>query len=163
MTTRSAHVQIRVTPQQKAALKRLAAASGQDVSAYILSRTLPADRLRFEEILRLLARSDEHAFALAELNDFLTALAPMEFGEAVAGAELDALSPFLQNYVAALVEQTAELRDVPPPSWTAKVPPLERPYFAAPLASLRLHLLRASPAAFKRRNLFVDSAIGTRV
>jgi hypothetical protein len=43
------------------------------------------------------------------------------------------------------------------------VPPLDEPHFATPLRGLRLHLLRASPVAFKRRNIFVDSSVGDRV
>jgi hypothetical protein len=43
------------------------------------------------------------------------------------------------------------------------VKPLERPWFASSLKSLRLHLLTASPPPFRRRNLFVDSTIGDRV
>jgi hypothetical protein len=44
-----------------------------------------------------------------------------------------------------------------------EVAPLEEPHFGAPLQSLRLHLLAASPVAFKRRNIFVDAAVGDRV
>jgi hypothetical protein len=62
-----------------------------------------------------------------------------------------------------MVEQASQQRDVPPPAWSRDVPPLEEPYFATPLRSLRLHLLRQAPVLFKRRNLFVDSAVGARV
>ena len=163
MASKSQHLQIRVTPQQKAALKRLASAAGQDVSSYVLSRTLPPARLRFEELLTLLRDGTERRYALAELNDLLSALAPTELREAVAHADLAHLSPFLRNYVAAMVEQASYLKRVRPPSWTAQVEPLGTPWFATPLASLRLHLLRASPVPFKRRNLFVDAAVGDRV
>jgi hypothetical protein len=83
--------------------------------------------------------------------------------EAVAHAEMARLSPLLQNYVAAMVEQASFLKRVQPPAWTARIAPLEEPYFAAPLKALRLHLLRASPVPFKRRNIFVDAAVGARV
>ncbi len=69
----------------------------------------------------------------------------------------------MRNYVAAMVEQAAHMKRVRPPAWTARVEPLETPWFATSLESLRLHLLRASPVPFKRRNLFVDSAVGARV
>jgi uncharacterized protein (DUF1778 family) len=163
MGTRSAQLQIRVTPQDKRTLKRLARAAGQDLSSYVLSRALPANRLRFEEILRALAEQEDHRYALAELNDLLTALAPVEISDAVADSDLTGLSPLLSNYVAAMVEQASHLKGVPPPTWAKRVQPLDEPYFAAPLKSLRLHLLASSPVPFKRRNIFVDAALGARV
>ncbi len=163
MAQKSKHVQIRVTPDQKATLKRLAAAAGQDMSSYVLARALPSSRLRFEELLSLLGDGADHRYALAELNDLLSALAPAELSAAIADADLARLSPFLQNYIAAMIEQACYLEGVPPPAWTARVVPLEAPHFAAPLKSLRLHLLRASPVPFKRRNIFVDASVGERV
>ena len=163
MMTRSAFVQIRVTPAEKATLKRLARACGQDLSSYILSRSLPEKRLRFQEILKLLGQERDHRFALAELNDLLSGLAPMEFHGTVQTGDLRDLSPFLQAYVAAMVEHAARLRGVHPPPWTRSVGALPLPWFATPLPGLRLHLLRASPVPFKRRNLFVDASVGDRV
>lgn len=163
MSTRSAFVQIRVTPAEKATLKRLARSSGQDLSSYVLSRSLPATRLRFEEILGILREEADRRFALAELNDLLSGLAPMEFHGTLHTADLAGLSPFLQNYVAAMVEHAAGMKKVAPPSWTRSVEPLPLPWFATPLRGLRLHLLRASPVPFKRRNLFVDASVGHRV
>ncbi len=165
MSTKSQQLQIRVTPDQKAALKRLARGAGLDVSSYVLSRSLPKARVRFGEIIRALCDGEDHRFALAELNDLLTGLTRAQLPDAVAVAppEMRDLSPLLQNYVAAMVEQASHQRKVRAPSWGRDVPPLETPYFATPLRSLRLHLLRAAPAPFKRRNLFVDSGVGARV
>lgn len=163
MSTRSAFVQIRVTPAEKATLKRLARTSGQDLSSYILSRSLPETRLRFQEILRVLGQEGDHRFALAELNDLLSGLAPMEFHGTVQTGDLRGLTPFLQVYVAAMVEHAAQLKEVPPPTWTLSIGALPLPWFAAPMPGLRLHLLRASPVPFKKRNLFVDASVGDRV
>lgn len=163
MAVKSQHIQIRVTPREKATLKCAAAAAGQDVSSYVLARALPAARLRFEEILVGLDEGEDDRYVLAELNDFLSALAPAELGDAVAGADLGRLPPFLQNYVAAMVEQACHLNSVPPPGWAAGVVALDAPHFAVPLKSLRLHLLRAAPVPFKRRNIFVDAALRARV
>jgi hypothetical protein len=168
MQTKTHHVQIRVTASEKAALKRLASRSGLDVSSYVLGRALPSQRLRFEKILGALVEAtdpsvDLRRFALAELNDFLTALAPGEFADAVADADVRSLDSFVANYLAALVEQTAASHSVAPPSWTKTIEPLDEPYFAGGLKSLRPHLLRKAPVPFKRRNLFVDSSLGNRV
>jgi hypothetical protein len=154
MTGRSSQLQIRVTPEQKQALRRLADRAGQDMSTYVLSRALPDAGLRF---------AAEPGFVLAELNDLLSGLAPGEFRAAVESAELAGLTPYLQNYVAAMVELTAHRLDVPPPAWVRDVEPLDAPHFAAPLEGLRMHLLRAAPVPFKRRNIFIDSSVGDRV
>jgi hypothetical protein len=169
MQTKTHHVQIRVTANEKAALKRFASRSGLDVSSYVLGRALPSQRLRFEEIVRALGDATEGRdvaamrFALAELNDFLTALLSGEFADAVTDADVQSLDPFIANYLAALVEQAAARHSVAPPSWTRAIAPLDEPYFAGGLKSLRPHLLREAPVPFKRRNLFVDSSLGDRV
>lgn len=156
-------LQIRVTPEQKSALARRARRAGQDLSSYVLSRALPPAALRFGEILRELAEADRQRFALAELNELLTHLEPRELAEATEDAELRALSPYLQNYAAAMVELAAHQKGVAAPGWVREVAPLDEPHFATALAGLRLHLLRESPVPFKRRNIFIDSSLGDRV
>lgn len=165
MRTKTEQLQIRVTSQQKSALKRMARRAGQDVSSYVLQRVLPAAPLRFEEIVRSLQNGEDVRFALAELNDLLADRSGGELADAVAGvpSELHALDPYLQNYVAAMVEQACYLRKVVPPPWVRHIAPLGEPHFAAPLRSLKLYLLRVAPIPFKRRNIFIDSTIGARV
>ena len=163
MGPKSEHLQIRLTARQKALLKRAATAAGQDVSTYVLLRAIPPARIRFAQLLALLADTAEHRNVLAELNDFLVALAPAELRDALVDADLGSLSDFLKNYVAAMVEQASHLAAVQAPAWTMRVAPLETPWFATSMKSLRLHLLHASPVPFKRRNIFVDAAVGSRV
>ena len=62
-----------------------------------------------------------------------------------------------------MVETAAHRCKVAPPAWTLAVQPLSRPNFGSPLLSLRLHLLLATPPAFRRRNIFVDSSVGDRI
>ena len=162
-STKTQQLQIRVTPEQKSTLARLARRAGQDVSSFVLSRALAAAAPRFGEILSAVGEAGRHRFALAELNDLLAELAPRELAEVAGGADLRGLSPYLQNYVAAMVELAAHQKRVAPPGWVREIPPLEEPHFAAKLEGLRLHLLRASPVAFRRRNLFIDSSLGDRV
>jgi hypothetical protein len=163
MAPKSQYLQIRVSPAEKEKLKRLARSAGQDLSAYVLARALPSGRIRFEHLVRSLGESGGDRYVLAELNDFLSGLAPLELPEAVMDVDTERLTPYLANYLAAMVEQASYRAGVHAPAWAHRVPPLERPHFAAPLMSLRLHLLRASPVPFKKRNLFVDSALGARV
>jgi uncharacterized protein (DUF1778 family) len=163
MPAKTEFLQIRVTPGEKATLRRLARAAGLDVSSYVLSRAVPAARVRFGDIVRQLATEASPSFPLAALNDLLTGLAPAQLPDATAHVDLSRLSPVLANYVAAMVEEAAHRAGVAAPDWTANVPPLDRPHFGVDLPGLRLHLLRASPAPFKKRNLFVDAGLGDRV
>jgi len=163
MATKSRQIQVRVSPEEKTKLEELAERAGQSVSAYLLSRALPPAGVRFEELVRALAVEGDRRFVFAELNDLLTELAPMELRVAVADAAVVGLSPYLQNYVAAMVELAAQRKGVEPPEWTREIPPLEEPVFATDLRGLRLHLLRSAPVAFKRRNIFIDASVGDRV
>lgn len=165
MSGKTKQIQIRVSPAEKTAIERLAASAGLDVSAYLRTRALPAHRQRFDELVDGLADADQsdRPYVLAELNDLLAGLTSTELSEAVREAEVGALPPYEQNYVAAMVEQACARRGVARPEWTSAVPPLERPRFVVELESLRPHLLRASPVPFKRRNIFIDATIGDRV
>lgn len=163
MARKSEYLQIRVTPGQKAALKRRAASADQDVSTYVLTRALPPERDRFHALLSGVQAEPDRRFALAELNDFLEDIPRGRFATALGEARWEPLPPLMQNYVAAMVELAAHRKETDPPAWTRDVPPLEEPYFATSLPGLRLHLLKSAPVPFKRRNLFVDSSVGDRV
>lgn len=160
--TKTSQLQIRIAPQDKARLKRLARRAGRDVSEYVLERVFPPPADRFGEIIGALAAGGERRYVLAELHDFLADLVPAAFADALVRPPAD-LSPFLMNYVAAMVEHAAKGKQVPAPPWTRDVVPLEEPVFATDLPGLRMHLLWSSPIAFKRRNIFVDAAVGERV
>ena len=161
--TKTQFLRVRVTVEQKAALERLAHEAGQDLSSYVLARSLPPARTRFCELVDALRRDEDRRYVLAELNDFLVGLTASTFVDAVAECDLREHSDLTANYVAAMVEHAAARNDVDPPAWTKEVEVLEVPYFATDLQSLRPWLLASSPVAFKRRNLFVDSTVGDRV
>jgi hypothetical protein len=166
MAIKSHQLQIRVTPNEKSAIRRLAQAAGLDVSSYVLARALPATQVRFDGLLRALAAPHGRSYVLAELNDFLGALSGPELADGVGLVEravLEALPEYERNYVAAMVELACARRDRPPPTWTSDVRSLTRPRFGTELKSVRPHLLRASPVPFKRRNIFIDASIGDRV
>ena len=163
MGRKSEQLQIRVTAGQKAMLKRRAQASGLDLSSYVLSRALPAEAERFAAIVRSVQNDARRSYALAELNDFLVAAAPDTFAESMDVVPSPAMSAYVRNYVAAMVEQAAHQKGVDPPGWTHNIEPLAEPHFVTTLTSLRPHLLRAAPVPFKRRNIFVDAAVGARI
>ena len=159
---RTAQLQIRVTPAEKTALARAARRAGLGVSAYVLGKALPAQAAQWEARLNELARSGGDRIALAGLSAWLGGLGAGELAAAVA-MRPPALSEFHANYVAAMIEQLCDAAGIDAPSWTRDVEPLKHPVFGTELASLRLHLLANSPAPFRRRNLFIDTAAGGHV
>ncbi len=167
MTRKTQQLQLRVSKAEKAAIHRAAARAGMDVSAWVLGKLLPPAGPRFQELTSAVAAHaadvDERRFAFAELNDFLAALAPGEFSNAVRESPPADANPYTANYIAAMVETAAHRNRVPPPAWVERVPPLAEPVFGTPFTSLRLHLLTAAPPAFRRRNIFIDASIGARV
>lgn len=163
MPAKTSQLQIRVTPEQKRAIQRAAREKGSDVSAFILGEVLAQQENEFRRLTRRLSRSEDSSFPLAELNDFLTALTPREFFAAVRRPPGPGLTPLLANLVAAMVEYAACQKRCSPPVWVRAIEPLQEPFFASALVSLRLYLLKRSPPAFRRRNLFVDASTGSRV
>lgn len=163
MTARSEQLQIRVTAAEKSAIKRRARDAGLDVSAYVLARALPDTDARLAGIVRALRDDRNRSYALAELHDVLARLSPTEFGAALDGVDVTGLAPYVQNYVAAMIEQASAAAGVEPPAWTHEIAPLDEPHFSTPLRSVRLYLLRAAPVAFRRRNIFADAPLGARV
>jgi hypothetical protein len=154
---RTSQLQIRVTPQEKAVLRKLAAQAGQNVSTYVLSRALPSSERDLSRILDELRTYPDQREALVTLARLVRELSPEEFGPAVAQMNLGGLNPLAQNRVAALVEDAAHSRGVEPPAWSSGIPPLPRPHFRWPLLSLRPQQIRATRVAFKRRNIFDPS------
>ena len=162
-STRTGQLQIRVTRAEKAAIQGAARRAGLDMSAYVLGRVLPGHSAQWQAQLRALARSGESRTALAALSAWLAGLAATELAAAVATPPPADLSDFHANYVAAMIEHLCATNGADAPHWTRGIAPLVQPVFGTQLASLRLHLLAHSPPPFRRRNLFVDSAVGGQV
>jgi hypothetical protein len=160
---RSEQLQIRVSPAEKAAIRRAAAQAGMDMSAYVLGRTLPTAAMQLQGALQDCAGPAPPSYGLAEINALLAGWTATELRDALATPPAVALTPFLSNYIAAMIEQACERRSVRVPAWVRAIPPLREPIFGSALQSLRLHLLTHSPAAFRRRNIFIDATIGDRV
>jgi hypothetical protein len=159
---KSGQMQIRVSPAQKAAICRAARRAGLDMSAYVLARLLPAPARRFQDLTGACAEAQDASFALAELNSWLSSLGAAELQDAVASPPAG-LTPYLANYVAAMTEYACAQKGINPPSWPRATPPLAEPVFGSALMSLRLYLLTRSPAPFRRRNIFIDASVGSRV
>ena len=160
--TKSGQLQIRVSPAQKAAIRRAARRAGLEMSAYVLARLLPAPAPRFQDLTGACGESQDGRFALAELNSWLASLGAGELQDAVSSPP-PRLTPYLANYVAAMVEYACSKSGVAPPSWLGATPPLIEPVFGSALMSLRVYLLTHSPAPFRRRNIFIDASVGSRV
>ena len=161
--SKSAQLQIRVSPTQKATIQRAARQAGLEMSAYVLGKVLHATESRLQELLRELMQSSQPAFALAAINDVLSGLTGDELKRAVAAPPPPGLSAEQANYVAAMIELAANRSGMAPPDWVRSIPLLERPLFGSELESLRLYLLTHSPPPFRKRNIFVDTSLGGRV
>jgi hypothetical protein len=160
---KTAQLQIRVSSKEKRAILQAAKRAGMAMSPYVLSRVLSIPADRFQEYTAACAGAGSSSFALAELNTLLSALTPSEMRDATAAPPSVALTPFLANYVAAMVEYGCARCMIPPPAWTSTVTPLAEPAFGSALQSLRLYLLTHSPPPFRRRNIFIDSSLGKRI
>ena len=153
--SKTSQLQIRVSPSEKEALKRLAEESGVSVSQYVLSRALPTHRMEFEDAVDALREGGARGDALPRLTRFLARLSNPDFAEATGGGAPRHLPALLQNYAAAAVEREASRRGATPPAWPREVEAMPRPNFAWDLRSLRPHLMRVTPPAFKARRVFV--------
>jgi hypothetical protein len=163
MAPKSEQLQIRVTAEQKRALKRLAREAGVDVSSWVLGHVLPSEPDRFQVLTERLGSPTNRRHALAELADWLRALPRGGFGRAVARAPAAALDADTRTYLAGAIELAAAKRGFHPPAWTRDVPAGEAPQFGSGLRALRLHLLTRSPVPLRARNVFVDSSLDDRV
>lgn len=161
--SRSEQLQIRVSPAEKEAVRRAAEHAGLDMSAYILSRALPSPAMRLQACIADCAGPAPPSFGLAALNTLLTRWTAGELRDAIATPPPNALTPFLSNYIAAMIEEACERRAIRVPAWVRAIEPLAEPVFGSTLESLRLHLLTHSPPPFRRRNIFIDATVGDQV
>jgi hypothetical protein len=159
---KTAQLQIRLTPSEKRVIQRAAARAGQDMSSFVLSRVLCVTASQFQDLTAASA-GPESRFALAELNTWLTSLSAGELRDAIASPPARALTPLIANTIAAMVELACARAGIESPAWAGAVEPLSEPVFGSTLQSIRLHLLKSSPAPFRRRNMFVDASLGDRV
>jgi uncharacterized protein (DUF1778 family) len=165
-TRKSLQLQIRVSPEQKAAIKSRAKKAEMSMSDWVMSTLLPGHRTTFQELVSELATSatsEKSSFVFAELLELLGGLSAHEFDQAVSEAPRVTLEPYWAGYVASTIEHTAALNNTRPPTWARDVPPLEEPSFGSTLLSVREYLLTRSPPAFSRRNIFIDASVGDRV
>jgi len=161
--SKTSQLQIRVSPQEKAAIMRQAKKAKMSISQWIMSKAIPEVRKIFQRLLNQISHQSNTKYTLAEIHDLLKNSTGDEFELMVSESPPASLPVFYLNYISAMVEYTACLKGRKAPSWTEKIPPLEQPYFGSDLQSLRLHLLTHSPPPFRRRNIFIDSTIGKRI
>ncbi len=161
--SKSLQIQIRVSPQEKAAIIRYTKAANMGISQWVLSKALPSSQQAFQGLLGQLKSASNPKYILAQIHDMFNATSADEFECMVAQSPSVILSDYLANYVAAMIEYTAAQKGRKSPSWAAQVPPLEIPVFGSDLKSLQLYLLTHSPPPFRRRNIFIDATVGQRV
>ena len=156
-------LQIRLSPVEKARIKRAARSAKLPMSDWVLSRLLPDSQQQLHELVAAIVRAETPSYPLASLNDFLAQLTADEFKNALLEKPLLPGDEYLANYITAMIEYTAHTNKVAAPDWVADIRPLNRPRFASNLKSLRRHLLMRSPPPFRNRNIFIDSTVGDRL
>lgn len=161
--SKSSQLQIRVSAAEKATIQRAARRAGMDMSGYVLSKLLNSPARQFQELAETCLDEGSARFALAELSSLLDGQSRSELRDAVAMPPPAGLAAYHANYIAAMVEYACARRGIRPPVWTQTIAPLAKPVFASSLDSLRLHLLTHSPPPFRRRGIFIDASIGSRV
>ena len=70
---RTAQLQIRVTPVEKAAIEQAARLAGMGMSSYVLRKVLPRQAAQWNDLLREIDRTDGAKIALATLSNWLAA------------------------------------------------------------------------------------------
>jgi hypothetical protein len=160
---KSEQLQIRVSRKEKTAIQRAAVQAGMDMSAYVLSRVLSVPAAQFRGCVEACVGAELPRFALAELNSLLSAFTRGQLRDAIASPPPPGLTPFILNYIAAMVEYVCAERALALPAWTRAVAPMAEPVFGTDLQSLRLHVLTHSPPSFRARNIFIDATVGERV
>ncbi|ABS77367.1 DUF1778 domain-containing protein [Coxiella burnetii] len=158
--TKLLQLQIRVSPDEKAAIQRAAKHAGMGMSEWILSHILSTGAQRFHQLLGQLKRDKDKRYLLSELHDLFHTATRKEFEQMVANPPGVRLLPYWENYVAAMIEYTANQKGTSPPAWVREIKPLSQPVFGTDLMSLRLYLLTHSPPPFRYRNIFIDSTVG---
>ena len=156
-------LQLRISPEDKAAIIRHAKKANMGISEWVLNKALPPAEQAFGELVLKLKSDPNPKYVLAEIHDLLNSATADEFELMVARIPQVLLSSYLANYLAAMVEYAAAKKGKKPPRWTEEIPALTKPVFSSDLQNLRLYLLTHSPPPFRCRNIFIDSSIGERV
>jgi mobilization protein NikA len=162
-SAKTEQLQVRVSAKDKTTIQRAAARAGMDMSTYVLSRVLSVPEAQYRRCVAASVGAEPNSFVLAELNSLLSSLTAGELQDAVTTPPPAGVTPYLANYIAAMVEQACARRAIAVPAWTRSIAPLPEPVFGSTLQSLRLYLLTHSPPPFRSRNIFIDATLGDRV
>lgn len=164
-SVKTSQLQIRISPEDKRRIQQAAKKANKSLSEFICERALSGlvEVSKFDKLVSALNSEVLDSFALAEMNDFLVDLSKEELETILEFPRTLGKSPLVANYLAAMLEHACQRKGVKIASWLKNVLPLQQPWFATELTSLRLHLLQNAPVPFRRRGLFVDTSLGGRV
>lgn len=162
---KTSQLQIRVSDIQKKSIQAAASKANMDMSTWVLSRLFSSAQSQFIQKVETLSHASisDRKYAFADMNDFLSSLTADELTQAIMEPWPCKLNSISANYLCAMIEQVAHQKQLSTPKWVSEVLPLEEPYFATDLVTLKPYLMRVSPLPFRSRNIFIDSSIGSRV
>lgn len=156
-------LQIRVSPAQKRFIQAAAKKVRMGMSEWVLSQIFPSPREKFQDLLKALKSDSKKSYVAAEIHDLLESATTSELEHMLAEPPRVRLELYWENYIAAMIEHAAARRGLAAPSWVLQIKPLDYPVFGSDLRNLRLYLLTHSPVSFRKRNIFIDAAVGQRV
>ncbi len=97
------------------------------MSEWILSHVPPTGARRFKQLLTQLKRGKDKHLLLSELHDLFHTATLKEFEQMLANPSGVRLLPYWENYVAAMIEYTANQEGTSPPAWVREIKPLSQP------------------------------------
>lgn len=118
MEKKTAQLQIRVTPRQKALIRQQAQAHGMDMTQWILTRSLPSRQETLHTVLAALAQGEQEPDLLfGDIFNLLKDLSAPEFSLTLARPPDIPLKDDHSDLLQAMVELAARQKGCLPPRW----------------------------------------------
>lgn len=163
---KNSFIQIRVSTEEKELIRSRAKQAHLEMSEWILQSIIPNPQAKFLSLLARLKRvqdSKERNFVINEIAVFLHRLSSEELHRAVSNPLEVGLNNLMDNYIAAMIEQTCVAKKIIAPVWLSEKTGVAEPFFGVEFFAVRLYLLSVSPPSFRKRNIFIDASIGDLV
>lgn len=157
------HIQIRLSSTQKKVVEKNAKTQGLSISQYLLNlieKDSSFDK-KLTIIINEILKNGLDPYLLSEFSILVLDLSNNDLLKLVEKPFSSNCNGLSLNYLLATLETELKRRNLELPEWFGNIKSLKEPWFGTNLKSLRGFLLLNSPLAFRRRNIFIDSLIGS--